>query len=82
MPSNAISQYLKNVEKDLAGGRATEHTYRPALKAVVESFAKGMTATNEPKRDSLAPLSGPNDEDAEFSVCHGCVRRARQPARS
>ncbi len=42
--------YLKAVEKTLALGNATEHSYRPTLKAFVEAFAAGVTATNEPKR--------------------------------
>lgn len=42
--------YLKAVEKTLSLGNATEHSYRPALKTFIESFAAGITATNEPKR--------------------------------
>lgn len=45
-----ISRYLKAIEKALAAGNATEHTHRPALQALVESVAEGVTATNEPKR--------------------------------
>lgn len=47
MPINA---YLRAVEKDLAAGIATEHTYRPALKTLVESLSDGVIATNEPKQ--------------------------------
>jgi len=50
MPTVRISQYLKEVQKHLNSGQATEHTYRPALKTLIESLAKGITATNEPKR--------------------------------
>jgi predicted helicase len=49
MPT-AIQQYLRAVDKTLAAGNATEHSYRPAFKALVESFAKNIVATNEPKR--------------------------------
>ncbi len=42
--------YLKSVEKDLQSGRATEHTYRPAFKSLIESLGD-ITATNEPKRE-------------------------------
>ncbi len=49
MPTT-ITSYLKELEKHLAGGLATEQTYRPALKSLIESFAKDITATNEPKR--------------------------------
>jgi hypothetical protein len=43
MPT-AIHQYLREVEKIRAAGNATEHTYRPAFKTVVESFGKSITA--------------------------------------
>jgi len=49
MPT-AIQQYLREVDKTYAAGNATEHSYRPAFKALVESFGKRITATNEPKR--------------------------------
>lgn len=42
--------YLKSVTSALKRGDATEHTHRPALKTLVESFSKNITATNEPKR--------------------------------
>ena len=44
--------YLRDVEKALVGGNATEHTYRPFLKRVIESLADGITATNEPRREA------------------------------
>lgn len=47
---SAISDYLKKIEKAYAAGNATEHTHRPALKELIESFASGITATNEPRR--------------------------------
>ena len=50
MPIDVISRYLREVEGLLVGGQATEHTYRPALKALLESFAHGIAATNEPRR--------------------------------
>src|SRR5208337_1680569 len=45
-----ISEYIAALRKNLAHGDATEHTHRPALKSLLESLAKGITATNEPKR--------------------------------
>lgn len=45
-----LAPYLKAIENELAAGRATEHTHRPALKTLVESLGSGITATNEPKR--------------------------------
>ncbi len=46
----SISDYLKKIEKAYAAGNATEHTHRPALKELIESFATGIIATNEPRR--------------------------------
>jgi REP element-mobilizing transposase RayT len=45
-----IAGYLKKIEKALQAGNATEQTHRPALKALIESLGKNITATNEPKR--------------------------------
>jgi predicted helicase len=45
-----LTDYLDKIEEALAQGNATEHTHRPALKALIEAFAPGVIATNEPKR--------------------------------
>jgi predicted helicase len=45
-----IHEYINAIEKELAAGNATEHTHRPALKALIEGIADGVTATNEPTR--------------------------------
>ena len=45
-----VQQYLVEIQKHLSAGNATEHTYRSALGHLLESFGKGVTATNEPKR--------------------------------
>jgi hypothetical protein len=45
-----IAEYVAELRKNLAHGDATEHTHRPALKSLLESLSKGITATNEPKR--------------------------------
>ncbi len=45
-----VAQYLSAVKKNLAHGDATEHTYRPALKELLEALDPGVTATNEPQR--------------------------------
>src|SRR3990172_4100798 len=50
--NNNIKHYLKQIEQALSVGNATEHTFRPALKELIESFSPGITATNEPKRVS------------------------------
>ncbi len=49
MPADPISTYLQAITKNLARGNATEHTHRPALKALLESFDAQITATNEPQ---------------------------------
>ena len=35
---NPIPEYLRKIEKALAAGNATEHTYRPALQTLIESI--------------------------------------------
>ncbi|MFQ5852384.1 MAG: type ISP restriction/modification enzyme [Candidatus Binatia bacterium] len=42
--------YLQELRKNLSTGEATEHTYRPALKNLIEELESSLTATNEPKR--------------------------------
>jgi hypothetical protein len=46
----AVGQYLREVSRNLLLRNATEHTHRPALKALIEALASGIAATNEPKR--------------------------------
>ena len=48
----AFPEYWKALRQALERGNATEHTYRPALKALVEALQAGVTATNEPKREA------------------------------
>jgi len=48
--TDSIKHYLKTIEDGLKAGNATEHTHRPALKALLESLDLHITATNEPKR--------------------------------
>jgi len=45
-----VYEYIRGIKKELARGIATEQTYRPALKAPVESLDTGVTATNDPRR--------------------------------
>ena len=45
-----IKPYLKQIEAALTAGNATEHTHRPALKALIEALAPGVTTINEPQR--------------------------------
>ncbi|MCD6567306.1 MAG: DNA methyltransferase, partial [Dehalococcoidia bacterium] len=46
----AFNTYIRTIDKELALGNATEHTHRPALKALLESLGDGIVATNEPRR--------------------------------
>ncbi len=45
----SVRTYLHAVEAMLKSGDATEHSYRPAFKQLLESVT-GLTAVNEPKR--------------------------------
>lgn len=45
------SKYLREIEKALLAGNATEHTHRPALKELLEAVGTKVTATNEPRRE-------------------------------
>jgi len=45
-----IAAYFATVVHTHERGDATEHTYRPALKTLVETFDPAITATNEPAR--------------------------------
>ena len=47
----AVKTYLSAVEQALKAGNATEHTHRPALKALLEAVGgNDIIATNEPAR--------------------------------
>ncbi|MFA5816276.1 MAG: type ISP restriction/modification enzyme [Bacteroidales bacterium] len=45
-----IQDYLNNLQKHVKSGFATEHTYRPDLKDLIEALLPGIMATNEPTR--------------------------------
>ncbi len=47
---NIFTDYIKEIEFYLQSDKATEHTYRPILKSLIESFATEINAINEPKR--------------------------------
>lgn len=42
--------YLKQIQSGFVTGQATEHSYRPALKTLLESLESGIEAINEPRR--------------------------------
>jgi hypothetical protein len=48
--ASAFDPYLGSVERDLKSGLSTEHTHRPALKALLENLDSSVTASNDPKR--------------------------------
>lgn len=66
MADDALKGYLRAVEGALRQGNATEHTYRPALKQLIEALAgTGIHAINEPRHiDCGAP---------DFIVVRGTV---------
>jgi predicted helicase len=45
-----VDTYIAAVRQLLKGGIATEHSYRPAFKNLIEGLGQGVTATNDPKR--------------------------------
>lgn len=50
MAAQPLPTYRAAIAKEINAGIATEHTYRPYLKTLIESLATDVTATNEPKR--------------------------------
>jgi len=47
--STLFDTYLAQIQADLKGGKATEHTYRSALETLLEALAHGVKASNEAK---------------------------------
>ena len=48
---NPLKSYLAALEQAYRAGNATEHTYRPAYKALIEAIAgNGVQAVNEPRQ--------------------------------
>ena len=47
-----LEQYILNINDRYRRGNATEHTFRGDLQQLIESLAKDVKATNEPKRQS------------------------------
>ncbi|MDD4319557.1 MAG: N-6 DNA methylase [Candidatus Peribacteraceae bacterium] len=46
-----VAEYFHNLDREFGTGRAREHSYRPALKALLEAINPGIIATNEPSRE-------------------------------
>ena len=45
-----VVEYIKELNAQYKTGKATEHSYRPALKELLQSLLPKMTVINEPKR--------------------------------
>ena len=69
MVGSPFHTYKAQLEKELRAGNATEHTHRPALKALIEALEKSTTATNEPKREAC----GAPDYVVSRSTAHGAL---------
>lgn len=50
--TTAFKTYSDQLKSRYREGDATEHTYRPALQAFIESFGESLRATNEPGKKS------------------------------
>jgi predicted helicase len=50
MTNAPLQTYFQAIERLFKAGNATEHSYRPALKDLLENLITGITATNEPRR--------------------------------
>jgi hypothetical protein len=48
--AKALREYVRQIERALSRGDATERTHYPALQALLQALEKGVTATTEPKR--------------------------------
>jgi len=48
---SSIQNYLDKIKAEFATGRAREHSYRPALKDLLEAVNSKILATNEPARE-------------------------------
>jgi len=50
----AIHEYIQSLDKELAAGNTTEHTHRPALKALFQTLIPRLPPPMSP---SILPLS-------------------------
>ncbi|MGH9393588.1 MAG: N-6 DNA methylase, partial [Terriglobales bacterium] len=50
LANEAITAYWAGLESEQRSGEATEHSFRPALKRLLESLGAGILAVNDPKR--------------------------------
>ena len=47
---DAFQEYIRELRKNLEKSDSTEHTHRPALERLLETYGKDIDATNEPRR--------------------------------
>jgi predicted helicase len=50
---SSVKEYIKNLNTSLKTGGATEHSYRPALKKLLEDNFEQIVVLNEPKRQKF-----------------------------
>ena len=75
----AFRQYIRDIQRNLGTADYTEHTHRPALKALLEALGTDIIATNEPKRiECGAPLTSIYPDTASLLV----ISRLRMSGRA
>jgi len=47
--TSPFAEYINKIEADFRRGIATEHTYRGTLELLIESYGRGINASNDPK---------------------------------
>lgn len=50
MPEKGVAAYVRAIAREYETGHAREHSYRPALKALIEAVRPELNAVNEPKQ--------------------------------
>lgn len=53
-----LDKYYKSIKKGYQSGTAREHSYRPALKELIESIVPNIHAQNEPAHIKCGALDG------------------------
>ena len=73
MTQSCLRTYLKAIQENVSNGNYTEHTHRPAMKALLECMTTGITATNEPGRVACgAPdFSVTEPQNGQTGACGG-----------
>jgi hypothetical protein len=50
---DSVSNFIAEISKEYTTGHAREHSYRPAIKTLLESIYPTIQAVNEPKRQAV-----------------------------